>query len=256
MTDQIIVQQEGGIMTIRINRPEKKNALTLAMYSAMVTALQAAEADPAVRVIVFAGSPTCFTSGNDIMDFMQSPPTDASSPVFQFLQAIVEAKKPLIAAPAGLAIGIGTTMLLHCDLVYAGQETRFQLPFVNLALVPEAGSSYLLPRMMGHVRAAELLLLGGPFDTAKASEYGFVNAVLPNDQVLDAAMAAAADLAAKPPTAVRFSKELLKRYSGPIVAETIRIEAQLFAERLVSPEAGEAFAAFMERRQPDFSKFS
>ncbi len=255
MADQILVEQSGSILRIGINRPEKKNALTIAMYAAMTDALHAAESDPAIRVILIHGTSDCFTSGNDIMDFVQAPPTDETSPVFRFLHAIVGATKPLVAAVAGPAVGIGTTMLLHCDLVFAVQQTRFQLPFINLGLVPEAGSSLLLPRFLGHVRAAELLMLGEPFDGATALELGLVNQVVPNEEVIAVATDAARALAAKPPAAMRATKALLKQGVRDAVEATIATEGKLFAERLQSPEAGEAFQAFMERRRPDFSQF-
>lgn len=255
MSEQILVDVSGAVMTVRMNRPEKKNALTRDMYAHMAAALQRADEDAAIRVVLIRGTDDCFTSGNDIMDFMQAPPTDESSPVFQFLRAVVTARKPLVAAVTGPAVGIGTTMLLHCDLVYAGDTARLHLPFINLALVPEGGSSLLLPQMVGHVRAAELLLLGEPFDAATAASLGIVNAALPDAEVQARALAAAQALAAKPPAAVQMSKAMLKRSRQAAVEETIAYEALLFAQRLQSPEAAEAFQAFMERRKPDFSKF-
>ncbi len=256
MTDQILSSIDDGVMTIRINRPEKKNALTVAMYAAMHEALQGADADDSVRVILITGTADVFSAGNDILDFIQNPPFDEDSPVGLFLQGIVRARKPVVAAVNGVAIGIGTTMLLHCDLVYAGEGARFRLPFVNLALTPEAGSSYLLPRMVGHQRAAELLMLGETFDAATAREIGFVNEVLPDEEVETKALAIAHELAAKPPAALRLTKALLKRGSAQALEETIRYELDQFRDLLQSPEAMEAFTAFMERRKPDFSKFS
>ena len=256
MTDQILSSIEDGVMTIRINRPEKKNALTVAMYAAMHEALQTADDDDSVRVVLITGAEGVFSAGNDIMDFIQNPPFDEDSPVGLFLQALVRARKPVVAAVNGVAIGIGTTMLLHCDLVYAGEGARFHLPFVNLALVPEAGSSYLLPRMAGHQRAAQLLMLGDPFDAATAREIGFVNEVLPDGEVEERALTIARELAAKPPAALRLTKALLKRGSAQALEETIHYELNQFRDLLQSPEAMEAFTAFMERRKPDFSKFS
>lgn len=255
MSEHIAVDVTGAVMTVRMQRPEKKNALTRAMYTALTDALRQADEDPGVRVVLLRGTDDCFTSGNDITDFMQAPPVDDSSPVFQFLRAIVTAQTPLVAAVTGPAVGIGTTMLLHCDLVYAGESARLHLPFVNLALVPEAGSSLMLPRMAGHVRAAELLMLGEPFGAATAQEFGLVNAVLPDGEVHARALDVAAKLAAKPPAALRLTKSLLKRSQRAEVEETIAYEARFFAERLQSPEAAEAFQAFMERRKPDFSRF-
>lgn len=256
MTDHILTTVDNGVMTIRINRPEKKNALTVAMYGTMGASLQAAESDNNVRVVLITGAEGIFSAGNDIMDFMQNPPFDVNSPVASFLMAIVKAQKPIVAAVNGVAIGVGTTMLLHCDLVYAGENARFHLPFVDLALVPEAGSSYILPRMMGHQRAAELLMLSNPFDAQTAREFGFVNEVLSDDEVEAKAMAVARDLAAKPPAALRLTKALIKRGSAEAVEETIYHELGQFRQLLQSPEATEAFTAFMERRKPDFSKFN
>lgn len=256
MTDQILTSIDDGVMTIRINRPEKKNALTVAMYGALADAMQSAATDDAVRVALIAGAPGAFSAGNDIMDFMENPPFDANSPVAAFLLAIVSAPKPVVAAVNGVAVGVGATMLLHCDLVYAGESARFHLPFVNLALVPEAGSSYLLPRMAGHQRAAELLMLGNPFDAQTAHEIGFVNEVVGDDAVESRALAVARELAAKPPAALRLTKALLKRGAAEKLEETIYHEMGQFSSLLRSPEAAEAFTAFMERRKPDYSRFS
>ena len=256
MTELIVRQIEDGVMTIRINRPQKKNALTVAMYEGLADAIQAADEDDDVRVMLLRGTDGVFCAGNDIQDFLQWPPFDESSQVVRFLMTLIHARKPIVAAVQGPAVGVGTTMLFHCDLVYAGEGARFSLPFVNLALVPEAGSSYMLPQMFGHQRAAELLMLGEPFDAQMASEAGFVNAIYADDQVIAIAEEKARQLAAKPPAALRLTKALLKRGSQPQIAEAVRVEAGHFAELLQSPEATEAFTAFMERRQPDFSKFS
>ena len=256
MTDLIVRQVADGVMTIRMNRPEKKNALTVAMYEGLSAAIREAEADDAVRVMLIRGADGVFCAGNDIQDFLQWPPFDESSPVVQFLMNLIGARKPVVAAVQGPAVGIGTTMLLHCDLVYAGEGARFQLPFVNLALVPEAGSSLILPHIFGHQRAAELLMLGEPFDAEKAQAAGFITAIHPDADVEPVAAGAAAALAAKPPHALRLTKALLKRTTQPAVAEAVQVEAGHFADLLRSPEALEAFTAFMERRQPDFSKFA
>ncbi len=256
MTDRILTSIDDGVMTIRINRPEKKNALTVEMYAAMNGALRAADADDDVRVVLITGTQDVFSAGNDIQDFIRNPPSDEGSPVGLFLQEMVHARKPVVAAVNGVAVGIGTTLLLHCDLVYAGEGARFRLPFVDLALTPEAGSSFILPRMVGHQRAAELLMLAEAFDAAAAREIGFVNEVLPDDRVEARALAAARELAAKPPTALRLTKALLRRGSARSLEETIGYEMDRFWERLRSPEAREAFTAFVERRKPDFSKFS
>lgn len=252
---RVLTEIRDGVLLIRMNRPEKKNALTSAMYTTMVGALQDAEANDVVRAVFLAGCEQHFTSGNDVMDFISAPPANEEAPVVQFLYAIANMTKPLVAAVCGTAIGLGTTMLPHCDLVYAGDNARFQMPFVNLGLCPEAASSFLLPRIMGYARAAELILLGRPFDAAKALEVGLVNAVFPAAEVEEAVWAKARELAAQPPAAVRLAKALLKRGASAVVNETIREENARFSERLRSPEAAEAFQAFMQRRKPDFSQF-
>jgi enoyl-CoA hydratase/carnithine racemase len=245
-----------GILTLRINRPDKKKALSLAMYQTLADGLREADCDDSVRVIVISGGADCFTSGNDLGDFLSAPPTGPDSPVMQFLIAISETRKPIVAAVNGLAVGVGVTMLLHCDLVYAGNSATFQMPFVNLGLCPEAGSTLLLPRIMGHQRAAELLLLGEAFGADKAQNFGIVTAVGPDDAVLATAEKRAAQLALQPAAAVRLTKALLKRdYETPL-RETIIEEGAQFMARLKSPEATEALQAFMQRRTPDFSRFS
>ncbi|HLT36327.1 MAG TPA: enoyl-CoA hydratase, partial [Enhygromyxa sp.] len=196
------VDIDEGICTISFNRPRKKNALTVAMYEAIVAGFEAARSRADVRVILLRGSDGVFTAGNDLADFMQAPPTGPDSPVARLLRSLVACEKPMVAAVQGVAIGIGVTMLLHCDLVYAGEGARFQLPFVNLGLCPEAGSSYLLPRLMGHQRAAELVLLGEPFSARVAHECGLVNQVLADEAVIDRAKQIAGILAKKPPNAV------------------------------------------------------
>ena len=245
-----------GILTLRINRPDKKNALNLAMYQALADGLREADGDDSVRVILICGGADCFTSGNDLADFLSAPPTGPESPVMQFLFAISEVRKPLVAAVHGLAVGIGVTMLLHCDLVYAGSGATFQMPFVNLGLCPEAGSTLLLPRIMGHQRAAELLLFGEPFGADKAHSLGIVTEVCPDDAVLATAEKRAAHLVKQPAAALRLTKELLKRDYATPLRETIAEEGAQFMARLRSPEAAEALQAFMQRRQPDFSRFT
>lgn len=254
MSQHILTTTHGAVVRIQINRPEKKNALTLAMYDAMSEALLAAEADPAVRVILFAGAESCFTAGNDLGDFLDNPPSGEESPVFRFLKTLIAAQKPVLAAVHGVAVGIGTTMLLHCDLVWAGPSARFQLPFVNLGLTPEAASSLILPQLMGHRRAAELLLLGETFDAETALAVGLVNGLRADSELDDYVLHKAQTLAAKPPTAVRLSKELMKRWPAEAVRQTMSAEGEIFIVRLHSPEAREAMTAFFERRQPDFSR--
>lgn len=255
MSEQILVSVENGIQKLTINRADKKNALTQDMYAVLADSLVNAETNADIRVTVITGVADSFTSGNDLMDFLQNPAQDETTPVIRFLNALAIIRKPLIAAVNGLAVGVGTTMLLHCDLVYASENASFTLPFVNLALVPEAASSYLLPKMLGHQRAAELLLLGEKFDTDKAQKYGFVNDVVAPEDLDATAMAAAAKLAAKAPEALRLAKGLMKG-DGDKVLEQMKIEGEIFQTRLVSPEAREAMTAFMERRTPDFTKFS
>jgi len=255
MSQQIIVETRDRITRIELNRPEKKNALNPGMYAAMAQALIAADADAQVRAVLIHGQSGCFTSGNDVKDFLELPRGPADSPASGFLRAISGAKKPLVAAVGGPAVGVGTTMLLHCDLVYAAPNARLQMPFVPLGLLPEAASSLLLPAMAGYRRAAEMLLLGGPFGAEKALAAGIVTEIVPEGELLERARQAAAALAALPPASVRMTKELMKRGLAQAVQERMTEELQLFGERLRSPEAKEALSAFMEKRKPDFSRF-
>lgn len=245
-----------GVATIEIARPEKKNALTAAMYSAMAQALSAAGADAAVRAVLITGQPGVFTSGNDLEDFMQRPPMGSDSPVSHFMQALLDCDKPVVAAVTGAAVGIGTTMLLHCDLVYVSDEARLAMPFVSLGLVPEYASSLLLPALMGHAKAAEKLLLGDPFTGEQAMECGIANAVLPTGEVVSHARRMAERFNALAPAAVRETKRLMR---GPLrerIRQVMATEAEVFGARLRSPEAREAFQAFFDKRKPDFSQFS
>jgi enoyl-CoA hydratase/carnithine racemase len=244
-----------GVATIEIARPEKKNAITGAMYQQMAEALNVAKADAAVRAVLITGQPGIFTSGNDIEDFMQRPPGTTESPAFVFMRALMGCDKPVIAAVTGAAIGIGTTMLLHCDFVYVSDEARLAMPFVSLGLVPEFASSLIVPQLMGNVRAAEKLLLGDPFTGADAVECGIANAVLPAAEVVNHARRIAERFNALPPGAVRDSKTLMRSARAKLAAETITAEAEVFGKRLRSPEAQEAFSAFFQKRKPDFSTF-
>jgi len=244
-----------GIATIEIARPQKKNALTLAMYDAMTDALSAAVTDEAVRAVLIVGQPGIFTSGNDLEDFMQRPPTGEDSPVFRFMHALAACDKPVVAAVTGAAVGIGTTMLLHCDLVYLSEDARLAVPFVSLGLVPEFASSLLLPQLMGRAKAAEKLLLGDPLTAAEAVDFGIATAVLPAAEVLAHARRMAERFNSLPPGAVRDTKRLMRAGSKDGILRAMRAEAAVFAERLRSPEAKEAFEAFFARRKPDFSKF-
>lgn len=252
----ILSSKNAGILTIGFNRPEKKNAITAAMYQCMADALQDAETDGAVRAILFVGTPEIFTAGNDLADFMSNPPSTATSPVFQFLHQISRASKPIVAAVSGAAVGIGTTMLMHCDLVYAADNARFSMPFSQLGLCPEAASSLLFPYTVGYQRAAEKLLLGEPFSAQEACEMGLVNRVMAADQLLEFALQQAAKLVALPATSIRTTKRLMKGNQQAAIEAKIAEEGQHFRTMLTAPEAKEAFSAFFEKRKPDFAKFS
>jgi enoyl-CoA hydratase/carnithine racemase len=251
------VSEAAGVLRIQLNRPEKKNALTRAMYASLASAIEGADANPAIRVITIMGVGDVFTSGNDLKDFLDGRSTGPDNPVMRFLSAIASARTPLIASVNGLAVGVGVTLLLHCDLVYAAEEAVFQLPFVNLGVVPEAASSLLLPRFMGHHRAAELLFFGNRFDVRTARELGLVNSVHPRS-LLDGVVAEhAGALALKPPQALRLTKELLKgdAYRSEVAARMAQ-ESVHFERQLGSPEAREAMSAFLEKRAPDFPRLS
>ena len=256
MPTNVIVETMDRIKRIEIDRADKKNALTTAMYASMADALIAADVDGAVRVILIHGRPDCFTAGNDLTDFLQRPPhSEEEGEAFRFIRTIAATKKPIVAAVGGAAVGIGTTMLLHCELVFAAPDARFQLPFVSLGLVPEAASSFLLPMIAGYQRAAELLLLARPFGADKALAAGFVTEIIQEDELLEHAREAAGALAALPPASVQLTKRLMKRSREALVAEAMAEEGKLFRERLAGPEAKEAMTAFFEKRRPDFSKF-
>jgi enoyl-CoA hydratase/carnithine racemase len=244
-----------GVATIEIARPEKKNALTAEMYQAMADAINAAAKAAEARAILITGQPGIFTSGNDIEDFMSRPRTEEHAPVFQFMEALIGCDKPVIAAVTGAAIGIGTTLLLHCDFVYVADDARLAMPFASLGLVPEFASSLLVPQLMGSRRAAEKLLLGDPFSAEQAVECGIANAVLPASEVLNHARRVAERFNAMAPSAVRESKRLMREPQRAQIRATYRAEAEVFGARLRSPEAIEAFQAFFQKRAPDFSKF-
>lgn len=244
-----------GVATIEIARPEKKNALTVEMYQAMADALVSAREDAAVRAVLISGQPGIFTSGNDLEDFMRRPRQGMDSPVFQFMRALLDCDKPVVAAVTGAAIGIGTTMLLHCDFVYVADDARLAMPFVSLGLVPEFGSSLVVPQLMGPRRAAEKILLGDPFTGETAVECGIASAVLPAGEVMAHARRVAERFNALPPGAVREAKRLMRAPQRDAVLAAIQTEGEAFGTRLTSPEAREAFQAFFEKRKPDFSKF-
>ncbi|WP_420995897.1 enoyl-CoA hydratase [Cupriavidus sp. 30B13] len=255
----ILTTIEQGILTIEFDRLDKKNAITAAMYQAMADALRAAETDPAVRAILLRGKPEVFTAGNDLEDFMKRPPTGGEgaepAPVFQFLQQISQAGKPLVAAVSGPAVGVGTTMLLHCDLVYASETARLSLPFAQLGLCPEAASSLLLPRLLGYQRAAEKLLLGEAFGAQEAQQIGLVARVLPVAELHEFAWQQARKLAALPASSLRETKRLMKGGDKAAVLARMAEEGESFRRMLQAPEAKEAFTAFFEKRKPDFSRF-
>jgi enoyl-CoA hydratase/carnithine racemase len=252
----IVVTRDAAIQRIQLNRPEKKNALTGEMYTRLIDAITTAESDRAVRVMLLHGAGDIFTAGNDVGDFLAHPPQEDESPAFRFLWAISHATKPLVAAVHGAAIGIGTTMLLHCDLVYAAESARFHLPFVNLGLCPEGASSVLLPGLAGYGRAAELIMLGEPFSAAKARDIGIVSEIVSEAEVLAVAARAAQKLAEKPRGALVAAKQLLKRALMPQIDAALAEELKQFRAMLTTPEAKEAFRAFLEKRKPDFSQFS
>jgi enoyl-CoA hydratase/carnithine racemase len=242
-------QVNHGVFVLQINRPDKKNALTQSMYAALADGIKSADQDSDIRVILITGVENCFTSGNDVNDFIKAPEMGTERPSVQFMKAIAFAHKPVIAAVGGMAIGIGTTMLLHCDLVYASEDAFLQLPFTNLGLCPEAGSSLLLPQIVGHQRASELLLLGERFSAQKAMEYGFVNEVLPAAGYMDHAMNKAHHLAKLPADSVQTSKALIKRNQATPMNETIQSELLQFARLLQSPEAQAIFQAFLNKKK-------
>lgn len=251
MSDGIEIIEQGGVLEIHIDRPEKKNALTAAMYNRMTAALADAAARENIGAVLIAGKGDAFCAGNDLKDFTQGPQGGAAA--FAFIRAIASFDKPLVAAVQGLAVGVGTTMLFHCDLVYAAPDARFITPFVNLGIVPEAGSSLLAPSTMGYAKAAAMLLLGEPMEAETADRAGLVTAVIPNDQLLEHARAKASALLAKPPQALAATRRLLKGDQA-LLLNRIEEEARLFEQMLDSEEAQEAFAAFFEKRPPQFHR--
>lgn len=254
MTD-ILTDRADGVLTLTLNRVEKKNSFTQAMYTTMAQALADAAADAAIRVVVIQGHATVFSAGNDLRDFLNGPPVSASgqAPVQRFIAALVQFPKPLLAAVCGPAVGIGTTMLFHCDLVYAGDNAAFSMPFVNLGLCPEAASSLLAPRLMGYHRAAQALLMGEPFMAEAALEVGLVNRIVPPTEANALAQAQALKLAAKPMRALIETKRLLKKSQTAEITQRVAEEFDSFGRMLKEPAALEAIAAFTEKRRPDFS---
>ena len=249
MTDAILQHRERGLLTLQLNRPDKKNALTRVMYTQLAEALEQADADDAIRCVLIQGSSDCFTAGNDIGDFLEQPPSDLDSPPFYFMKSLLNCRKPVIAAVAGAAVGIGTTLLLHCDLVYISRDARLRMPFVNLGLCPEFGSSLILPRLLGHAKAAELLLLGEGFTGEQAAAWGIATEALGSGK---AALAKAREIAERfetlAPGAVQVSKHLMKSVDREQLRQVIEEEGALFTQRLKSPEAIAALSAFISRR--------
>jgi enoyl-CoA hydratase/carnithine racemase len=254
MSNDILTHVERGVLTVTLNRLDRKNAITSAMYGAMADALAAAENNASIRVAMLQGHETVFSAGNDIGDFLNRPPAGVESPVFRFLRGIATFPKPLLAAVCGPAVGIGTTMLFHCDLVYAGDNAAFSMPFVNLGVCPEAASSLLAPQMLGYHRAAEALLLGEPFMAEAALEVGLVNRIVPPTEANAVAQSAAQKLAAKPSASLIETKRLMKKGQQQLVLQQMADEGVSFSRLLGEPAAREAFGAFMEKRPPDFSK--
>ena len=246
---------EQGVATISFDRPAKKNAITAEMYELFVARLADAAADPAVRAVLVTGAGGTFTAGNDLKDFSNPKFAQADSPVISFMQGLAAFEKPVVAAVQGMAVGIGVTMLLHCDLVYVADDATFSMPFTNLGLVPEFASTLLLPQIAGRARAAEKLLLGKPFPAPEAVLMGIANAVLPAAEVVPHAQKVARMFNALPPGAVRDTKKLLRHAGATDVRDAIHREASYFGPRLAGDEAREAIAAIIEKRAADFSKF-
>ena len=255
----ILSSKENGVLTLEFNRPERKNAITAAMYQTMADAINEAEQDTAVRAILIVGKPEIFTAGNDLEDFMKTAPLTGAledRSVYKFMMALSGTTKPVVAAVAGAAVGIGTTLLMHCDLVYAADSARFSMPFSQLGLCPEFASSVLLTQIAGYPRAAEKLMLGEAFLAQEALEMGLVSRVLPAAELLAFAQGQAAKLVALPASSIRATKQLMKASRNALVSETITAENKLFSAMLTAPEAKEAFTAFFQKRKPDFSQFA
>lgn len=252
---QVLSQLKDRILTLTLNRPERKNALSLAMYSALADLISSADADSQIRVIVLTGTDEFFTSGNDLMDFMNEPEIHEKHPVVRFMNALRQCGKPVVAVVHGHAVGIGTTLLLHCDLVYVAEDARLQLPFVNLGLCPEYASSFLVPRVVGQQKAAELFLLGEPFSGNEAASIGLATKAVPSNELNNFAQAKIQRLAQQPPAAVRRSKALLRAATKNAVEQSLQAEYAGFAEGLASEECKESVTAFFEKRAPDFSRF-
>jgi enoyl-CoA hydratase/carnithine racemase len=252
--DEIITEHAGSILRVQFNRPTKRNAMTSAMYVALADIFNTAAKDENTRVVLWHGAGDTFCAGNDIEDFLKHPPGPGESPQAGLMKAFLDFDKPLIAAVHGAAIGGGTTMLTHCDFIYAAEGTKFQMPFINLAVVPEFGSSCSVPARIGHVRAAELILLGAPFDARRAAELGLVTEVVSDRDVLARATETAQKLAAKPAAALQASKRLMKRPFREQIKAAMTAENEEFSVQVRSEDAREALTAFLEKRKPDFTR--
>ncbi|UVK38830.1 enoyl-CoA hydratase [Mesorhizobium sp. AR10] len=252
--DDIITERAEGVLRVELNRPAKKNALTSSMYTRLADIFNDAAKDDDVRAVLWHGAGDAFSAGNDIQDFLGNPPGAGESPQSRLMHALADFDKPLVAAVRGAAVGSGTTVLLHCDFVYAGESARFQMPFINLAVVPEFGSSYAVPATIGHIRAAELILLGSPFDARRAEELGLVTQIVADENLLPVATETARKLAAKPADALQASKRLLKRSFREQLRAAMQAENEAFSVQVRSDEAKEALTAFLEKRPPDFTK--
>jgi len=250
----ILTERTGGILRIQLNRPEKKNAMTNDMYVTLADLLNEAARDDQISVVLWHGAGKSFCAGNDVEDFLKTPPGSGESLQARLMKALVNIDKPLVAAVQGAAIGGGTTMLTHCDFVYAGESAKFQMPFINLGVAPEFGSSYSIPALVGHIRASELILLGLPFDASRALELGIVTSVVSDEKLLATATETAQQLAAKPAGALRACKRLLKRSAREPIVQAIQIENQEFSTLVRSADAREALTAFLEKRPPHFNK--
>jgi len=246
----ILLNHENGVLTLTLNRVDKKNSLNASMYADLADALQSATDNPDIKVVLVQGHETVFSAGNDIADFLQQPVTTTEAPVFRFLRGIATFPKPLMASVCGPAVGVGTTMLFHCDLVYAGDNAAFSMPFVNLGLCPEAGSSLLAPQLMGYQRAAEALLMGEPFLVEAALEMGLISRVLPPAEVNAYAQQRARKMASKPLSSLMETKRLMKAAHIPAVLARIQEEAVSFGRMLKEPAAIDAFSAFLDKRKP------
>lgn len=256
MSDIILTKLEDGILYVTLNRLDKKNAISNEMYVELIQVINDYEANDQARVLLLTGSKMCFTAGNDMVSFLEEPPVDDDSVSPKFLRTLSLAKKPLMAAVNGPVVGIGATMLMHFDLVYAGTSAKFVMPFCNLAICPEGGTTLLLPQMIGHKKACELIMFGEPFDSQTAKECGFINDFFSDDEYLDKIIEKAKKLVKQPASSIRLTKAMLKKNHAPAMVETLYYEGAEVRKALKTPESREAMSAFTQKRRPDFSQFS